>query len=133
MHVYLMARSRPDPNLSPDSRQTNQDPFDLSGLKWDLALTLLAAWVIVALILVKGPKSLGRAVYVLLALTLIFLIVLFGLTMTLDGSTEGAMLLWTADFKKLLDCETWVHAGLFGFYMNGLCWGGVLALASFNR
>lgn len=123
----------PQPNLSPDSRQTNKDPFDLSGLKWDLALTLLAAWVIVALILVRGPKSLGRAVYVLLVLTLVFLIVLFGLTMTLDGSTEGAMLLWTADFKKLLDCETWVHAALFGFYMNGLCWGGVLALASFNR
>ena len=111
----------------------NKDPFDIRGLRWDLAVSLLVAWVIVAIILVRGPKSLGRAVYFLLFLAVAFLLILFGFTLTLSGSGTGAMLLWTPDFSKLVECSTWVHAGLFGFYVNGLCWGGVLTLASYNR
>ena len=36
---------------------------DYGGLKWDLCLCLLAAWIIVGLCLIRGVKSSGKVVY----------------------------------------------------------------------
>ena len=41
----------------------DHDWSDFGGLKWDLSLCLLAAWLIVGLCLIKGVQSSGKVVY----------------------------------------------------------------------
>ena len=41
----------------------DHDWSDFGGLKWDLCLCLLAAWLIVGLCLIKGVQSSGKVVY----------------------------------------------------------------------
>ena len=41
----------------------DHDWYDFGGLKWDLSLCLLAAWLIVGLCLIKGVQSSGKVVY----------------------------------------------------------------------
>ena len=62
---------------------------EIGEIKWDLSLCLLLSWTIVFACLSKGIKSSGKVVYVTATVPYVFLIVLLGLGLTLDGAFEG--------------------------------------------
>ena len=65
----------------------DHDWSDFGGLKWDLSLCLLAAWLIVGLCLIKGVQSSGKVVY----FTALFPYFVLFILMIRGGSSGGAL------------------------------------------
>ena len=76
---------------------------DLGGLKWELFICLIVAWIIVFGCMCKGIKSSGKVVYVTATLPYILLIVLLIRGVTLPGSKDGIIFYIKPDFSRLAD------------------------------
>jgi len=57
--------------------------------KWDLVISLFAAWVLVFLCLCRGVKSSGKVVYFTATFPYVLLLILLVRGVTLTGSAEG--------------------------------------------
>lgn len=75
---------------------------ELGGIRWQLMLCLLAAWVIVFLCLCKGVKSSGKVVYLTATAPYVLLTLLLVRGLLLPGAVDGIMFYIYPDFKQLL-------------------------------
>ena len=62
---------------------------DIGEIKWDLALCLLASWIIVFACLAKGVKSSGKVVYFTATFPYLILIILLVRGLLLEGAYDG--------------------------------------------
>ena len=69
------------------------DPSEFGTPLWKLVLSLLAAWIVIFLCLMKGIKSSGKVVYVTATFPYMVLIVLLIRAVTLPGASQGYVLL----------------------------------------
>jgi solute carrier family 6 amino acid transporter-like protein 5/7/9/14 len=107
---------------------------DLGGLDWRLCLCLLAAWIIVSLSLIKGIKSSGKVVYFTALFPYAVLIILFIRGLTLEGHYEGIeFYILKPNITKLSEASVWKDAAVQIFFSLSASWGGLIALASYNR
>ncbi|CAG5123463.1 unnamed protein product, partial [Candidula unifasciata] len=105
----------------------------MGGLRWQLLLCLLAAWVIVFLCLIKGIKSLGKVVYVAATLPYIVLTCLLIRGCLLPGAVDGLHFFMVPDWSKLAEFEVWRSAATQVFFSIGLGFGILSTLASYNK
>lgn len=103
-----------------------------SGLNWKLAVSLLVAWIIVYLCMVKGIKSSGKVVYVTATFPYLVLIIFFFRGITLPGFERGLEHLFVPEWSKLFEPEVWLDAATQIFYSFGLAFGCLIALSSYN-
>ena len=73
-----------------------------------------------------------QVAYVTTFLPMLILLVLFIVALMQPGADMGLALL-APKFEMLKEAKVWCHAGILVFYLTGLCWGGLITLASFNR
>ncbi|XP_021348007.1 sodium- and chloride-dependent GABA transporter 1-like [Mizuhopecten yessoensis] len=106
---------------------------DIGKIEWHLALTLLLAWVIVCLVLLRGIQSLGKVVYFTAIFPYIMLTILFIRGVTLPGAADGLMYYFKPDFNKLLETRVWSDAATQIFYSLSACSGGLIAMSSYNK
>ncbi|OWF56398.1 sodium- and chloride-dependent betaine transporter-like [Mizuhopecten yessoensis] len=106
---------------------------DLGGIRWHLVLALAAAWVLVFLCLMKGVKSVGKVVYVTALLPYVLLTIFLIRGLLLPGAVDGIMFYLTPDFKRLLEFQVWLEAGIQVFYSLGPAWGGLITMSSYNK
>ncbi|XP_071083813.1 sodium- and chloride-dependent glycine transporter 1-like [Haliotis cracherodii] len=104
----------------------------LGSIQWELALCLLASYILIFFCIMKGVMSVGKVVYLTATLPYIFLTVLLIRGLTLPGGLKGALFFITPDFSKLLQIQVWLEACVQVFYSLGPAWGGIISLASFN-
>ncbi|MGH0149959.1 UNVERIFIED_CONTAM: hypothetical protein FKN15_027690 [Acipenser sinensis] len=78
---------------------------DMGVVKWDLALCLLAVWVICFFCIWKGVKSTGKVVYITATFPFVMLIVLLIRGVTLPGAYEGIKFYLYPDLSRLADPE----------------------------
>ena len=69
---------------------------------WRLALCLLASWVLLFLILMKGVKSSGKAAYFTPLFPYVVPFVILGRGVTLEGAYDGILFFITPQWEKLL-------------------------------
>ncbi|XP_076470937.1 sodium- and chloride-dependent glycine transporter 2-like isoform X2 [Babylonia areolata] len=100
---------------------------------WYLAVAQCVVVLFIFLALLKGVKSSGKVVYVTATAPYVVLIVLLVRGVTLPGAVDGIMFYITPDFERLLDPVVWVEAALQVFYSLGPAWGGLIAMASYNK
>ncbi|GCC40570.1 hypothetical protein chiPu_0024600, partial [Chiloscyllium punctatum] len=74
---------------------------DPGPVRWELAICLLAAWVIIFLCCLKGIRSSGKIVYVTATFPYLVLIVLIIRGATLKGSLQGVKFYLSTDWKRL--------------------------------
>lgn len=103
------------------------------GIKWDVTLCNLLAWIIVFLVLSKGIKSLGKVVYFTAIFPYILLTVLLVRGLTLEGAHEGVMYYLTPNWERLTQASVWSDAAVQIFYSLSACSGGLIAMASYNK
>ncbi|XP_069131670.1 sodium- and chloride-dependent glycine transporter 2-like [Argopecten irradians] len=105
----------------------------IGNIKWELALGLLSAWLMVFLCLIKGIKTSGKVMYVAATVPYLFLFVLFVNGMTLPGSKEGLLYYLIPRWADLGKLSVWGDAAVQMFYSAGIGWGGMATLASYNH
>uniref|UniRef100_A0A914VDG6 Transporter n=1 Tax=Plectus sambesii TaxID=2011161 RepID=A0A914VDG6_9BILA len=106
----------------------------LGGLNWKLVASLSAAWIVVALCLIKGVKSTGKVVYVTATFPYIILAILLIRGLTLDGMEVGIRYyILEPNMTKVLEPKVWREAATQIFYSLGVGFGTLLTLASYNK
>uniref|UniRef100_A0A8C6WU68 Transporter n=1 Tax=Neogobius melanostomus TaxID=47308 RepID=A0A8C6WU68_9GOBI len=106
---------------------------DIGTLKWDLALCLLAVWVICFFCIWKGVKSTGKVVYITATFPFVMLIVLLVRGVTLPGASEGIKFYLYPNLSRLQDPEVWIDAGTQIFFSYAICLGAMTSLGSYNK
>ncbi|GFY68002.1 sodium- and chloride-dependent glycine transporter 1 [Trichonephila inaurata madagascariensis] len=110
------------------------DSFENFGtIRWPLMVSLLAAWIVVVLSLLKGIKTSGRVVYFTATFPYVILIILFIRGVTLEGSYDGMYFYLVPDFVKLFDIQVWQDAAIQVFYSFSIAGGGMITYASYNK
>ncbi|XP_011417902.3 sodium-dependent proline transporter isoform X2 [Magallana gigas] len=106
---------------------------DLGGVRWQLALCYLLAFICVILALSKSIKTSGKVVYFTATFPYIVLVILFFRGLMLEGMEEGIKFYITPDLKRLSDAQVWKDAAVQIFFSLSASWGGLIALASYNK
>ncbi|XP_038055503.1 sodium- and chloride-dependent glycine transporter 1-like [Patiria miniata] len=105
----------------------------MGPVKWDLALCLLLAWVLVFLSLVKGIKTSGKVVYVTSIFPYFVLLCLLIRGVTLEGAIDGIIYYIKPDLERLKHAKVWQDAAVQIFYSLGTAFGSLHTLASYNK
>ncbi|XP_026479366.1 sodium-dependent dopamine transporter-like [Ctenocephalides felis] len=106
---------------------------DLGRIKWDMALCLLAVYIICYFSLWKGISTSGKVVWFTALFPYVVLIILFIRGITLPGSAEGIKYYLSPNFTTLTKAEVWVDAATQVFFSLGPGFGVLLAYASYNQ
>ncbi|ESP01201.1 hypothetical protein LOTGIDRAFT_238321 [Lottia gigantea] len=102
------------------------------SVQWRLCLSLLFTWFVVFLVLIKGVKSIGKAVYVFTILPYILLTVLLIRGVTLTGYQDGIAYYLNPKVELLAEPSTWSDAAVQIFYSTSTSSGALIAMSSFN-
>uniref|UniRef100_A0A8D8AYV8 Transporter n=3 Tax=Culex pipiens TaxID=7175 RepID=A0A8D8AYV8_CULPI len=112
----------------------NDSLFDGIGTPdWRLTLCLLFSWLCVAIILIKGIKSSGKASYFLAIFPYVIILILLVHACTLKGAFNGILYFLTPQWDQLLNVTVWYEAVTQCFFSLSVCFGGIIAYASFNN
>ncbi|XP_034944573.1 sodium-dependent nutrient amino acid transporter 1-like [Chelonus insularis] len=108
--------------------------YDGIGLPdWRLTLCLLASWLCIFGVLVKGTKSSGKAAYFLALFPYVIMIALLIRAVTLEGAANGIIFFINPNWNKLFDPNVWYAAVTQCFFSLSVCFGGVVMYSSFNE
>ncbi|XP_062556020.1 sodium-dependent nutrient amino acid transporter 1-like isoform X1 [Armigeres subalbatus] len=99
----------------------------------DLTLCLLASWLVVVVILIKGIRSTGKCAYFLAIFPYVIILILFVHSCTLEGAGKGIKFFLTPDWKQLFEPRVWMEAVTQCFFSLSICFGGIIAYSSFNN
>ncbi|XP_031560121.1 sodium- and chloride-dependent transporter XTRP3-like [Actinia tenebrosa] len=102
------------------------------GVLWHMALSLLLAWIVVFLCMMKGVQTAGKAVYFTATFPYLVLFIFFFRGVTLDGAGDGIAHMFKPQFHKLLNPQVWLEAATQIFYSLGVAFGGLIAMSSYN-
>ncbi|XP_061910202.1 sodium-dependent neutral amino acid transporter SLC6A17 [Entelurus aequoreus] len=106
---------------------------DTGGLNWKMTLSLLIAWILVCLAVIKGIQSSGKVMYFssLFPYVVLFCFLVRGLF--LRGAVDGIAHMFTPKLEKMLEPQVWREAATQVFFALGLGFGGVIAFSSYNK
>lgn len=106
---------------------------NFGNIRWQLALCLLLAWLIVGVCLIKGVKSSGKVVYFTALFPYVVLVILLIRGALLPGASDGVYFYIVPKWEKLKEAQVWIDAATQIFYSLGPGFGGLLTLASYNQ
>uniref|UniRef100_A0A8C5WIN4 Transporter n=1 Tax=Leptobrachium leishanense TaxID=445787 RepID=A0A8C5WIN4_9ANUR len=105
---------------------------DSGNLQWWLLLSLACAWGVLYVCTIRGIETTGKAVYVTSTLPYLVLTIFLIRGLTLKGSVNGIIYLFTPDVAELANPVTWLDAGTQVFYSFSLAFGGLISFSSYN-
>ncbi|XP_046568377.1 sodium-dependent proline transporter-like [Haliotis rubra] len=106
---------------------------DVGSVQWHIVGCLLFSIVVIFICLIRGVKSVGKAVYVTALLPYVLLISICITTLLQPGALNGVYYFFIPDFNKLLDIQVWLEACLQAFYSLGVGLGMIGTAASYNN
>ncbi|KAM3868931.1 sodium- and chloride-dependent GABA transporter ine [Diretmus argenteus] len=105
---------------------------ETGGMRWELFLLLLLAWILVYLCIFKGVKSTGKVVYFTALFPYVILFALLINNAQLPGALDGITFFIVPEWDKLLGVEVWVNAAAQIFNSIGIGFGFLIAMSSYN-
>ncbi|KAI1897184.1 hypothetical protein AGOR_G00080600 [Albula goreensis] len=105
----------------------------VGGLRWELVLCLLLAWILCYFCVWKGVKSTGKVVYFTATFPYVMLVVLLARGLSLPGASKGLIFYLYPDPTRLADPQVWMDAGAQVLFSFGICQGSLTALGSYNQ
>ncbi|KAJ4928391.1 hypothetical protein JOQ06_016183 [Pogonophryne albipinna] len=112
-------------NITPD--------IETSGsLQWWLVICLASSWCVVYICFIRGIQSIGKAVYVTTTFPYLVLTIFLIRALTLPGSTDGLVYLFTPDWEILKNPQVWLDAATQIFFSLSVAFGSFIAFSSYN-
>jgi NSS family neurotransmitter:Na+ symporter len=105
---------------------------DTGGLQWSALVALILVWVIIYLIIFKGPRIVGKVVLWTVPLPVLLILVFIIRGLTLPGSLSGLKFYLKPDFARLLDISVWREAYGQIFFSLSLAFGIMIAYAKYQ-
>nr|AKN21429.1 slc6a-9 [Schmidtea mediterranea] len=106
---------------------------DMGWPQWRLLVSLVIAWCIVIVILLKGIKYMGKVSYFTALFPYIILTILLIRGLVLPGSLNGILYYIRPDFKYLRNPRVWVEAATQIFFSLSVCNGNLITMSSYNK
>ncbi|XP_060572915.1 sodium- and chloride-dependent GABA transporter 1-like [Ruditapes philippinarum] len=103
------------------------------SIVWELALCLLAVWVLVYFCVWRGVKWTGKVVYFTALFPYVILTILLIRGVTLEGAGNGIYFFLKPDFSRLADPQVWIDGGTQILYSFDLAIGAVITLGSYSK
>ncbi|XP_029037428.1 sodium-dependent nutrient amino acid transporter 1-like [Osmia bicornis bicornis] len=100
---------------------------------WQLTICLFLSWMTIFIVLCRGIKSTGKAVYFLAIFPYIVMIALLFRAVTLDGAVDGILFLVTPKWDKLWQPTVWYAAITQCFFSLSVCFGPILTYSSYSN
>ncbi|XP_047497598.1 sodium- and chloride-dependent GABA transporter ine-like [Penaeus chinensis] len=128
-----------------DSKSATEEYFDkvvlqrsegieaMGSVRLELALALVAAWILVYFCIWKSIKSSGKVVYVTATVPYLLLGAFLWRALTLPGANNGLQYFFKPQWELLLDAQVWVNAAAQNFNSIGIAFGSLIAFASYNK
>ncbi|KAG6449405.1 hypothetical protein O3G_MSEX006068 [Manduca sexta] len=113
--------------------QGSEGLHDLGSIKWDMALCLLAVYIICYFSLWKGISTSGKVVWFTALFPYAVLLILLVRGITLPGSATGIQYYLSPNFEAITQPQVWVDAATQVFFSLGPGFGVLLAYASYNK
>ncbi|XP_028038073.1 sodium-dependent dopamine transporter [Bombyx mandarina] len=113
--------------------QGSEGLHDLGSVKWDMALCLLAVYIICYFSLWKGISTSGKVVWFTALFPYAVLLILLVRGITLPGSATGIQYYLSPNFEAITQPQVWVDAATQVFFSLGPGFGVLLAYASYNK
>ncbi|XP_071230544.1 inactive sodium-dependent neutral amino acid transporter B(0)AT3 [Salvelinus alpinus] len=107
--------------------------METSGsLQWWLVVSLATAWSIIYICFIRGIETIGKAVYVTATFPYLVLTIFLVRALTLPGSSEGLIYLFTPDWEILKNPQVWLDAATQIFFSLSVAFGGLISFSSYN-
>jgi SNF family Na+-dependent transporter len=78
---------------------------DLGGVRWELLLCLLVAWILVYGVIWKGLHQSGKIIWFTATFPYVILFILFIRGVTLEGASKGLLFYISPDWNRLLEAK----------------------------
>ncbi|NXR05910.1 S6A19 protein, partial [Semnornis frantzii] len=115
-----------------ETLNTSTSISDSGSIQWWLLLCLTCAWGVLYVCTIRGIETTGKAVYITSTLPYLVLTIFLIRGLTLKGSTNGIVYLFTPNVTELANPVTWLDAGAQVFYSFSLAFGGLISFSSYN-
>ena len=109
----------------------HQEGTALGGIRWNIVMPLLLAWVSMYFCIFRGVKMVGKIVWLTVPLPWLMLLILAVRGMTLEGSMQGLAYFLDPVWSELAKPVTWRYAFGQVFFSLSLAFGVMLTYASF--
>ena len=83
--------------------------------------------------MINGIKTTGKVVYFTALFPYVVIFILIGRGCSLPGAVDGLIFYLKPDFSKMGEISVWFAAANQLFFSLGAAWGGMMALASYNK
>ncbi|KAL5286651.1 hypothetical protein ACFFRR_007957 [Megaselia abdita] len=100
---------------------------------WELVVCLAVSWIVIALIMIKGIISSGKASYFLAIFPYVVMFILLIRSLTLPGAIDGVIFFLKPQWDKLLEAKVWYAAVTQVFFSLAIFFGGIIMYSSYNR
>jgi len=101
--------------------------------RWQIVICLFIAWMLCALAVINGVKSVGKVVYFTATFPYVILTAILVRALTLPGSIDGIAYYISPEWDKLLSPSVWGDASSQIFYSFSLAFGALVTLSSYNK
>ncbi|XP_048776130.2 uncharacterized protein LOC125680508 isoform X2 [Ostrea edulis] len=122
-----------DAYLYQDVLQVSDGIGDTGHFLWYFVICLLLLWTVVFAVLILGPRSLGKVVYVTYGLAQVLAVSLMIHFCREDGALVGIKFFLSMKWDVLGNLEAWVDAGKLMFTSLGLGTGSLTLLAGYTH
>ncbi|KAM3184522.1 hypothetical protein ACTXT7_008224 [Hymenolepis weldensis] len=105
---------------------------EVGMVRWELALCLLLAWIVVFLCIFRGIRASGKVLYITATAPFILMGILLGRTAVLNGAKRGMIYYMQPKWERLASLEVWSDAGTQIFFSYSIGLGTLTALGGLN-
>ncbi|CAC5382400.1 Sodium- and chloride-dependent neutral and basic amino acid transporter B(0+),Sodium-dependent proline transporter,Sodium- and chloride-dependent glycine transporter 1,Sodium-dependent dopamine transporter,Sodium-and chloride-dependent glycine transporter 2,Sodium-dependent neutral amino acid transporter B(0)AT2,Sodium- and chloride-dependent transporter XTRP3B [Mytilus coruscus] len=105
----------------------------LGDVQWRSLLVLILCWTLVYFVIIRGPQSIGKTVYISFPIPMTFLITILVRTCFEEGAVTGIKVFLNLNWEALGNLQIWVDAGQLMVTSLGIGTGCITLMSGYSH